>query len=272
MKVIKSNGEIEDFRADKLINSLIRSGASIEEAQEITNIIQLKITKPTPTRTIYRLAKNLLKRTNISSSMKYSLKKAMMRLGPSGYPFERFFAKIMQAYGFETEVDIVEEGRCINHEIDVLAFNKNTVVSVECKYHSSAFRASDAKVAMYVYSRFKDLEDKLKKKYHKKRYEGWLVTNTRLTIDAIKFSRCYSFKAMGWRYPEDGGLEKLIEKKKLYPITVLSIKQDSLQKLLKHELVMATDIIRISNEFLENLGLNQRKINQLKKQARALLG
>ncbi|WP_025270485.1 ATP cone domain-containing protein [Hippea sp. KM1] len=271
MKVIKSNGEIEEFKADKLINSLIRSGASLEEAQEIANIIQLKITQPTPTRAIYRFAKELLKKTNPPSAMKYSLKKAMMRLGPSGYPFERFFAKLMQAYGFETEVDVVEEGRCISHEIDVLAFNLNTVISVECKYHSSAFRASDAKVAMYVYSRFKDLEDRLKRKYNKERYEGWLITNTRLTIDAIKFSRCYNFKAVAWRYPEDGGLERLIEAKKLYPITVLSIKQDKLQNLLKHDIVMASDILNKTNEFLETIGLSRRKITQLKRQVRALI-
>ncbi len=271
MRVIKSNGEVEEFKPEKLINSLIRVGASTDEALEIANIIENNIKDLTPTRKIYRLAKELLKRMEHTYAMRYSLKKAMMRLGPSGYPFEKFFAKVMQAYNYKTKTNMIEKGFCINHEIDVLAFKKDTVVSVECKYHSTSTRSSDAKVAMYVLSRFRDLEDALKSKYKKKRFEGWLVTNTRLTVDAKRFAHCYNFKVISWRYPEDNGLEKMIETKKLYPITVLiGIRISLLKKLLDNGIVLVQDFLLTDDEFLLRMGFSTKKIKELKRQAYAL--
>jgi len=137
MKVIKSNGSIEEFEPQKLINSLVRVGADVDEAIEIADIIQTRLKDPTPTRFIYKYAKQLLKQLNHKYMLKYSLKKAMMRIGPSGYPFERFFAELLKKYGYQTKIDIVEKGRCIEYEIDVLALKGEMLVSVEYKYHSS---------------------------------------------------------------------------------------------------------------------------------------
>ncbi len=272
MKVVKAGGEVEEFQINKLIESLLRSGANREEAEEIGNIIKERMPDYVTTSLIYKYAKELLKKLNHSYASRYSLKKAMLRLGPSGYPFERFFANLLNFYDFETHVDVVEEGKCISHEIDVLAFKKELVVAVECKYHSSSSRASDSKVAMYVNSRFKDLEEPLKKKYRKDNFEGWLVTNTRLTNEAKRFARCYNFKSIAWRYPEDGGLEKMIEEKHLFPITTLiGIKQSLLKTLLEHNIVLVRHLLATDEDTLLSFGFEQRKIKQLKKQAENLI-
>ncbi len=272
MKVVKAGGEIEEFQADKLIESLVRSGASREEAEEIAGIIIERIPDYVTTRLIYKYAKELLKKLDHSYASRYSLKRAMLRLGPSGYPFEHFFANLLHFYGFETQVDVIEEGKCIPHEIDVLATKEDLVVAVECKYHSCPSRASDSKVAMYVHSRFKDLEESLKKKYKKSRFEGWLVTNTRLTNEAKRFAKCYGFKAIGWRYPEDGGLEKMIEEKHLFPVTTLiGIKQALLKKLLENNIVLVRHFLQTDDKTLISFGFNNKKIKQLKKQAESLI-
>ena len=146
MKIIKAGGEIEELQTDKLIESLVRSGANREKAREIASLIEERIPDYATTRLIYKYAKELLKKVDYSYASRYSLKKAMLRLGPSGYPFERFFTHLLDSYGFETHVDIKEEGECIQHEIDVLAFKDDLVVAVECKYHSRPSRASDQKL------------------------------------------------------------------------------------------------------------------------------
>ncbi len=272
MKVVKAGGEVEEFQINKLIESLTRSGASREEAEEIGNIIKERIPDYITTNLIYKYAKELLKKLNHSYASRYSLKKAMLRLGPSGYPFERFLANLLNFYDFETHVDVIEEGKCISHEIDVLAFKEDLVVAIECKYHSSPSRASDSKVAMYVNSRFKDLEEPLKKKYRKDKFEGWLVTNTRLTNEAKRFARCYNFRSIAWRYPEDGGLEKMIEKKHLFPITTLiGIKQNLLKTLLEHNIILVRHFLATDEDTLLSFGFEHRKIKDLKKQAQNLI-
>ncbi len=272
MKVVKAGGEVEEFQINKLIESLTRSGASREEAEEIGNIIKERIPDYITTNLIYKYAKELLKKLNHSYASRYSLKKAMLRLGPSGYPFERFLANLLIFYDFETHVDVIEEGKCISHEIDVLAFKEDLVVAIECKYHSSPSRASDSKVAMYVNSRFKDLEEPLKKKYRKDKFEGWLVTNTRLTNEAKRFARCYNFRSIAWRYPEDGGLEKMIEKKHLFPITTLiGIKQNLLKTLLEHNIILVRHFLATDEDTLLSFGFEHRKIKDLKKQAQNLI-
>jgi len=51
--------------------------------------------------------------------------------------------------------------------------------------------------------------------------QGWLVTNTRCTSDAIQYAECVGLRIMSWRYPATGSLEKMIEEKRLYPATIL---------------------------------------------------
>ncbi len=125
---------------------------------------------------------------------------------------------------------------------------------------------------MYVHSRFKDLEEPLKRKYRKGKFEGWLVINTKLTSDARRFAKCYGFKTIGWRYPEDSGLEKIVEEKHLFPVTVLiGIKQAHLKKLLENNIVLVRHFLQTDDKTLLSFDFSHKKIKQLKKQVENLL-
>ncbi len=267
--VKKSDGSFEPFKPEKLILSLIRSGANKEEAQSITDKIVEIAKDGIETKKIYSLAHAFLRKYNKKSYFKYSLKKSMLRLGPTGYTFEKYFADVLKEYGYRTQTNVIEKGKCIKHEIDVLAIKDNKAVTVECKYHSTAGRASDAKVALYIHSRFRDLEDEIKKNYGVDNYEGWLVTNTRFTIDAINYARCMNFKIIGWRYPQDGGLEKMIEEKRLYPVTIISgIKANLAQKLIANGFVLVQDVARADEKKLKDMfSLTNSQAHKLKNYA-----
>ncbi len=267
--VKKSNGLTEPFKPEKLMASLIRAGATEKDAQDITQEIISFSYNGISTLKIYSLAHKLLRQHNHNSHIKYSLKKAMLKLGPAGYTFEQFFSDVLKEYGYETKTNVIIKGQCIKHEVDVLAIKNNTAITIECKYHTTAGRASDAKVALYIHSRFKDLEEPVKKLYRVSNYEGWLVTNTRFTIDAISYARCMNFKILGWRYPAENGLEKMIEDKRLYPVTIISgIKANLSDKLISNGIMLVKDIVDMDEKKLETLlGLSRRKVQKLKQYA-----
>ena len=95
--VIKASGREEAFDFQKLAGSLVRAGAPGDVASDIAKKVEISISPSSHTRHIYRLAKKMLRQYNHVSGMKYSIKKALASLGPSGFPFEKYFAKILTA-------------------------------------------------------------------------------------------------------------------------------------------------------------------------------
>ncbi len=235
--VKKYNGTLVPFDRSRLLKSLIRSGATDRVAEHITQAIELESYDGISTKKIYTKASALLYKHERGTGVKYRLKQAMMDLGPSGYPFEKFVAELFKQRGFEVEVGVMMPGWSVMHEVDVIAQNPDKYYVIECKFHNNQATKSDVKVPMYIYSRVKDLHKVLKEgeAKEKKSYVGWVVTNTRFTKDAIKFGKDYGLAMLSWDFPEKGGLRDWIELEGLHPITSLS----SLKRKDKMELLNA---------------------------------
>lgn len=268
-RVRKSSGIEEDINPDKIRASLIRSGASEDEADEVLEKVLRDIGPLTSTKKIHRLAQKHLRRINRSSGMRYSLKRALFRLGPTGYPFEKYFRSILENQGYDAETGLIMEGRCVKHEVDVFALNERDVCTVECKYHNRPGIKVDVKVAMYVHSRFRDLEAAIAETRPDRQYRGMLVTNTRFTSDALQYAECNGLEILGWRYPEKGSLEQMIESKRLYPITIVSgIKAGLAERLIQSGIVLLRDLTEMDvGRIAAITGLTDRKADMLKKQA-----
>ena len=269
IKITKASGKTEDLNPDKLRESLIRSGADPEQAGLIIESILKEIPPFTNTKKIYRLAKKYLRKINHASGLRYSLKRALFRLGPSGYPFEKYVGEVLRHYGYRVRTGIFMEGKCVRHEIDVFAVKDNEVSLIECKYHNRAGTTSDVKTAMYIHSRFQDLKPVIKSRYPGKKYNGWLMTNTRCTSDAIQYAECTGLQVKSWRYPEDSSLQKIIEDKKLYPVTIISgVKSRLIKTLFEHNIILLKDLAGMEAEEIETiLSLPPNKAKTLKKQA-----
>lgn len=272
--ITKASGLKETFDIRKLITSLIRSGAPADEAEAIAREVEQQIPTAARTGDIYRKAKRLLRKYNHASGMRYSLKKAIFSLGPSGYPFEKYFGKVLGRHGYAVETSRIVQGFCVQHEVDVLARNNDAWSFIECKYHSDAGKATDVKVALYVQARFQDIR-KAAEKYPGNGmifHDGWLVTNTRCTSDAIQYAECVGLRIVSWRYPEKSGLERLIEEKRLYPVTVLhSVRRPMLDPLFRADIVLAQDIADMELEtFVRSSGLDGHTARLLKEEADAV--
>ncbi|RME52132.1 ATPase [Candidatus Woesearchaeota archaeon] len=212
--VRKYSGEVEAFSPGKLRRSLARAGATSEVADRVIAAVEKKLYEGISTKEIYRLAMRLLKKVDFPLAAKYDLKRGLMRLGPAGYAFEKYVAHILAHHGFSVETNKTVKGTCVEHEVDVVAEKKGEVYLVECKHHEKPWSMCRIQTALYVKARFDDVRHVFSKVL--------LVTNTKFSLQAIAYAKCAGVELLGWRYPPRASLEALIDKKQLWPISILS--------------------------------------------------
>ena len=269
--VTKSSGEKSQFSETKLRRSLERVGASEEQINYILKEIENRLFEGISTKQIYKLAFSLLRDNSRHLAARYHLKDAIMELGPSGYPFEKYIAEILKAQGYSARVGQIVQGKCVNHEIDVIAEKENHSFMVECKYHNLRGIFCDVKVPLYIRARFMDVEEQLTKMNgNSKTYQGWVVTNTRFSNDALQYGKCAGLNLLSWDYPFKNGLREQIDTLGLYPITCLtSLTKADKQKLLGQSIVLCKELLG-GEKFLEAAGIKQGRIYTIVKEAEQL--
>lgn len=272
--ITKADGTKELFEENKLIESLERVGATQAQIDDITAEVGKQIENDMPTSEIYRRAFDLLRKTSMPTAIKYSLRRALSELGPEGYPFERYIAKLLEEYGYSTLTGQIVSGKCVDHEMDIVAWKKEKLVMIEAKFHNEFGFKSDVKVALYVKARFDDLKNARFSYGGEDRPldEGWLVTNTKFTDQAIKYGECQGLKMIGWNYPATGNLHEMIEKTGLHPFTCLSSLSNVHKKtLLSQGTLLCRDISR-NPKSLTDLGLDQTHVDQVMQEISQVCG
>ena len=272
MEVVKTTGEMEEFNSEKIIKTCLRAGASTELAEEIARKVETKSYDGIPTRKILRMTIKLLKKELPHVAAKYDLKGAIFRLGPAGFTFEHYISEILKEHGYATEKNLTIRGACVNHEIDVVVSKEGKNYMIECKYHNMPGIYTGLKVALYTYARFLDLKDGWKRGLCKEFNQAWLICNTKFSEDAIQYANHKNLKLIGWRYPENHGLETIIEEKKLYPITILrGLDEDSQKKLARIGLILAIDLTRRDPRELNRMtGIGMKRLDILAEEARRI--
>lgn len=244
--IIKSDGVREIFDREKLLRSLRKIGTDNITADYIVNKIESGIKEGSSTKEIYRQAFTLLKKRQQPVAIRYSLKRAIAELGPSGFPFENYIAEIFKAQGYQAVTGQVVLGSCVPHEVDVVAYNDKELIFVEAKFHSDFGTNSDLKVALYVKSRFDDLQNGTYKyglppelmSRGRKMTKGLLITNTKFSSTAIQYGECANLNMIGWNYPKNNNLHNLIEDLNMIPLTALTTLSHTEKKMF-----LANDIV-----------------------------
>ncbi|HSN49452.1 MAG TPA: ATP cone domain-containing protein, partial [Flavobacterium sp.] len=150
MKIVKHSGNIVDYNPSKLKQSLLKSGASNLEVDSILSSIENQIYEGISTKEIYKMAFSLLKKSSHSQAARYNLKEAIRLLGPTGFFFEKYIARLFASENYQTLTNFILQGKCVSHEIDVLLKKDNAIAMVECKFHLGKDANSDVKVPMYI--------------------------------------------------------------------------------------------------------------------------
>lgn len=244
--VAKADGTKELFKISKLKQSLNRSGATAEEIQAIVAKIESTLYDGIQTQEIYRHAFELLRASEIVVAARYSLRRALFNLGPTGFPFEDFLARLFEKEGYITKTRLTLQGRCAEHEIDVAAYNDTHSFIAEAKFHSHPGMKSDLQVALYSFARLHDLQNtKICSASICAITEFHIVTNTKFTTAAEKYALCSGLKLLSWEFPKGNNLHDKIQRTGLYPITVLQTLSPSQKKvLIERGIVVCADVLK----------------------------
>lgn len=266
--VLKSDGRSVPFNFSKVKSTCMRAGASNKLASQIAKKISEKIYHGITTRQIYRM---VLEELGIENQnivrYRYGLKESIMQMGPAGFPFENYVSSILAAYGFDIKSRRSKvKGACVTHEVDIVATSGDvSKYMIECKFHNFSGIYTGIKEALYTHARFLDLKGQFDKEM--------LVCNTKVSDDAITYANCIGQKILSWRYPDGKGLEKIIEDKGLYPITILGLSKKELQKLSENHMMMAKDLLDLdSHQLSKQVQIPSHRIEVLQRLAKQIIG
>jgi len=261
--ITKANGEREQFDPEKLHRSLVRSGASRSVADTITSKIESSLRDGDKTQEIYRRAFKQLRRVQAPIAARYSVKRALLDLGPSGYPFEDFIAEIYRKLGYEAQTRAVVQGRCIEHELDIVAKKGEERLGAEIKFHNNPGIKSDIKVALYVNARFDDIASQSGKGSDVDFTNRLLITNTKFTQQVEIYAACVGLQLVSWDYPVKGNLRELIEETGLHPVSCLTTLSNVHKKKLMEQGIVLCRQVRERAEDVEVLGLSKKTMSNL---------
>ncbi len=255
-EIIKSSGEKVKFSFSKLRRSLKNSGATDSMVSSIINEIRDELYQGISTKELYNRAFALLKDFKGAFASRYRLKKAIYELGPSGFPFEKYVSEVLSMAGYNTELNLILQGKCVTHEIDLIVKKGSDKHLVECKFHNEEGRKCDVKIPLYINSRFEDIYEHEKKL---NKCQGWLVTNTKFTKDAISYGECIGLKLISWDHPRDESLKHLIDTYGVYPITTSTLlSATEKQFLLDRGIILGSQLLKKSY-LLDHSGVSENR-------------
>lgn len=267
MMVIKADGSKQLYDETKLLRSLGKVGVRSDESTEILEYIRNEVRHGISTADIFKHTLEHLKGKRGVAAARYSIKRAVLALGPSGFPFEKYIAEVLKAHGATSVMtDVTLNGACVPHEVDIVAHLQGTRIGIEAKFHNSGGLKTEIKDILYVHARFQDLV-KAKERHID---AGWLITNTRFTTHAQQYSLCANVQAIGWDYPQGRGIQHLIESVGVMPLTALTtLSHEEHQSLLRAGYVLAREI-RDKPDRLKSVGIGHERFNDILEEASQL--
>lgn len=266
--ITKASGDTAIFEMDKLRQSMRNSGADEKQIDKVVKDIEPRLYQGITTKKIYKWAFAMLKKQSKPVAARYQLKRAIMELGPSGFPFEIFVSQVLKKQGYHTKVGVIVKGTCVSHEIDVIASTEKEHLMVECKFHSEPGKMSDVKVPLYIQSRFQDVKAQweLQSGLKGKDIQGWVVTNTRFSPDAVQYGTCIGLHLLSWDYPLNTSLKSMIDEFGLYPVTCLTgLTAVEKTRLLSQKVLFCTELLADPN-ILRMLSISEIRISNLLKE------
>jgi len=273
-EVLKSSGKKVKFSLGKLKGSLRNSGADEKTINQIVDTVRDELYQGISTKEIYNRAFALLKKKKSVFASKYKLKRAIYELGPTGFPFERFVGAVLHYSGYQVDVGQIVKGKCVSHEVDIIAKKNGDFIIGECKFHSNHGNKCNVKVPLYIHSRYQDILSYYKENYDNASCpnEGWVVTNTRFTKEALAFGECMGLYMLSWDYPKGNGLKDRIDRLGLYPITVSTLLSErEKQFLLSRDIVLCRQLIN-DVFYLDHLGISENRRTRILKEFQLLSG
>lgn len=251
MRIVKSNGSIVEFNANKIRETLLRIGAKPWFVEQVLKNVLARIQDGMSTAKVFTIVQKELRKENRSLAHRYNLRQSLLKLGPAGFKFEQYIAAILEAYGYKATLPPDElRGLCVKHEVDVIAERGDKRFMIEAKFRNKFDDVVTLKDTLATWARFIDLNDGAKAGLGSRFDEAWIVTNGRFSERSLQFGSCKGMRLTGWSGSEQS-FAKLVDHAALYPITILEdIKDWELDTLAQNKMLLCR---QIANETPEDM-------------------
>ncbi len=262
ISVTKFSGKKEPYQRKKILRTCMRTGLSRNKAEKIVDKVESKLYDGITTKKILNMTLNLLEKEDTSYYSKYGLRQALSELRPDYHNFEKFVQSLFRLQGYDTKWDQIIQGKCIEHQIDVIASKEQTIL-IECKHHKNPHRFCGLGDILQNWARFMDIRDKTDK------YQNICVlTNTKFSAHAMRFAKPKGMMLIGWGHPKNKGLETMIDRKSFYPVTALKISKKSKNILLKNGIIQIFQVIEEGDKLKKFF--SKSTVNKMQRQAEKL--
>ncbi|MHA1664336.1 MAG: ATP cone domain-containing protein [Candidatus Njordarchaeales archaeon] len=271
--VIKADGSKQIFQREKIIRTCIRLGAKKRTAEEVAERIENEIPKEVSTSIIldliYKHLQELMPILKHVVDLRYSISR--LRSKPE---FETFVRLVLEEYGYIVYPNQILQGKCVEHEVDGVAVNNEGSHLLEIKHHEKYHTMVGLDVIRNARATFEDILDGFYEGLSSIEPVGYIVVcNTKFSLHARRYAECRNIRLIGWRQPKDFGLERMIEEKKIYPITMLkAFEVSEIYKLGAAGIVTLKQFVNYSpKNLIDILGASQERINRLLSLANRIL-
>jgi predicted RecB family endonuclease len=271
--VTKFDGRREPFTKSKIIRTCLRMHATYAQARAIADKIEKEAYNGIPTKKILSMVFSYMKEFKPEIKYQIDLREAISLLRPKP-DFEKFIGLLLKSQGYSVEQNLVIPGKCVEHEIDAVARKGKETLYVEVKHHMNHHAYTGLDVFLEANSTFEDLREGYKENKHSINFTRALVVcNTKISEHAKRYAECKGINYIAWKFPEGNSLEYIIEKEKLYPITILKNLDYKVEnKLGDSGIVLLKQILELSLEDLERItNLPREKAKKLVEETRKVL-
>jgi len=242
--VTKADGSKQLFDREKVVRTCLRMGASSDIAYAVAEKIERRLYDGILTKQVLQMIFRFMRNYKPGVRYIFDLKKGLSLMN-SKPEFEIFVRVLLSHHGFEVESNQILNGKCVEHEVDAIARKGGITYFVEAKHHTSYHALTgldESRIARAVLEdvteRYALGDNKLKIDY------AMIVTNTRYSDHAIKYGKCRNILQIGWSLPDDLSLQKMIEEKKLYPLSCLrGLNDDARMKLVNSGIILISQLL-----------------------------
>jgi hypothetical protein len=270
--VTKADGSRQQFDRGKVVRTCLRMHATPEQAQLVADKVEQHVYDGITTKKILQIIFQQLRKHKPEMRHQIDLREAVVKLRPKP-DFEKFVGLLMQEYGYRVFMNQMIDGRCVDHEIDVIAVKGSEVIYVEVKHHLQHHTFTGMNVFLEANSTFEDLKSGHEKGRNRFGFtKAMVVCNTKISDHAKRYAECQGLDYIGWRAPEDEGLERMIEEKRLHPITILKGLNPAVQaKLGDAGIVLLRQLMGDANKLARQTGVPRNVMQELASKAGEIL-
>ena len=271
--VTKADGTTQPFNKEKIINTCLRMGATRAVAESVAKNIETMIYEGIETRKILRMIFKLLRKQKPVFRHQIDLRKALSLLNPAP-DFERYIQLLLSENGYEVTPNQIVKGKCVEHEVDAIARKNGKTCLVEIKHHFSYHTRTSLDVPRISRAIFEDVTDGYELGVNNLKLDySMIVCNTKLSEHAKRYAKCRGIDHIGWGSPKNHNLEKMIEQKKLYPITFLKgLNAETRHNLTSNRIILLKHLTEKSPaELKKQIGIHKEKLQSIIVNANSIL-